>query len=122
MTYTWKDRLLVTSTGSPRPLLANAITALREHPAWLGALAYDEFARETVLRAAPPWDAQVCPWEQRAWSAHDDLLVADWLQREQIAVNSVVAAQAVEAVSRDATIHPVQDYLEGLQHDRKSRL
>jgi hypothetical protein len=30
----WKIRLLVTSTGAPRPLLANAITALREAPAW----------------------------------------------------------------------------------------
>jgi predicted P-loop ATPase len=122
MTDVWKDRLLLTATGSPRPLLANAMTAFREHPAWFGVLAYDEFARETVVRAAPPWDAKVSRWEQRAWSPHDDLLVAEWLQREGIAVNSMVAAQAVEAVSRDRSIHPVREHLENLQHDGKSRL
>ena len=31
------------------PLLANAITALREAPAWHGVLAYDQFAMETVI-------------------------------------------------------------------------
>jgi predicted P-loop ATPase len=122
MTDTWKDRLLITSTGSPRPLLANAIAALREHPAWFGVLAYDEFARETILLASPPWDARVSQWQQRAWSAHDDLLVAEWLQRQEIAVSSMVAAQAVEAVSRDRSIHPVKEYLESLQHDGKTRL
>jgi len=30
MNSLWKNQLLVTSTGAPRPLLANAITALRE--------------------------------------------------------------------------------------------
>ena len=57
----WKTRLLVTSTGTPRPLLANAITALREAPAWFGVLAYDEFSRETVIRSAPPSGLQASP-------------------------------------------------------------
>lgn len=118
----WKSNLLVTPRGMPRALLANAITALREAPAWFGVLAYDDFSRETVIRAAPPWDARMAPWEQRAWSAHDDLMTADWLQREGIGVNAVVAAQAVEAVARDATFHPVKQYLDGLRHDGKVRL
>ena len=58
----WKTRLLVTSTRSPRPLLANAITAFREAPAWFGVLAYDEFSRETVIKAAPAWDVRLAPW------------------------------------------------------------
>ena len=118
----WRDRLLLTSTGSARPLLANAMTALREHPAWFGVLVHDEFAHETVIRAAPPWDPKLTTWEQRTWCAHDDLLAAEWLQREGIAVNAMVAAQAVEAVSRDRSIHPVREHLENLQHDGNSRL
>lgn len=118
----WKSQLLVTSTGAPRPLLANAITALREAPPWAMVLAYDEFARETILKASPPWDIKLVPWQQRAWGPHDDLLTAEWLQREGIAVNVAVAAQAVEAVSRDRSFHPVVDYLDSLQHDRKLRL
>jgi predicted P-loop ATPase len=122
MSTDWKSRLLLTTSGTPRPLLANAITALRESPAWHGVLSYDEFARETVVRSAPPWDIKLTKWVQRPWSAHDDLLTAEWLQREDIAVNTVVAAQAVEATAQEASFHPVKDYLEGLEHDRNSRL
>ena len=50
----WRDHLLLTNTGTPRPLLANAITALREAPAWHGVLSYDQFAMETIVSAAPP--------------------------------------------------------------------
>ena len=57
----------------------------------------------------------------RAWSSHDDLLTAEWLQRAGIAVNTQTAAQAVEAVARDRSFHPVIEYLIGLQHDGKAR-
>jgi hypothetical protein len=98
----WKSKLLLTSAGTPRPLLANAITALRESPAWSFVLAYDEFAGETIVRAAPPWDPGIRSWIQRPWTSHDDLLTAEWLQREGISVNAAIAAQAVEVVARDA--------------------
>ena len=101
----WKTQLLVTSNGTPRPLLANAITAFREAPAWFGVLAYDEFSRETVIKAAPPWDIRLAPWSERVWSSHDDLLATEWLQREDIAVNTQTTAQAVEAVARDRAFH-----------------
>jgi predicted P-loop ATPase len=117
----WKTQLLVTSNGTPRPLLANAITAFREAPAWFGVLAYDEFSRETVIKAAPPWDIRLAPWSERVWSSHDDLLATEWLQREDIAVNTQTTAQAVEAVARDRSYHPVIDYLSDLQHDGRAR-
>src|SRR5512140_2471269 len=81
----WRDHLMLTGTGTPKPLLANAITALREAPAWQGVLAYDEFALETVVTDAPPWHMGL-RWNNRAWSSHDDLLTAEWLQRKDISV------------------------------------
>ena len=107
----WKTRLLLTITGAPRPLLANAITALREAPAWFGVLAYDEFSRETVIRSSPPWDIKLAQWSECAWSSHDDLLATEWLQREGIGVITQTTAQAVEAVARNHAFHPVIDYL-----------
>jgi predicted P-loop ATPase len=118
----WKSRLLLSKSGTPKPILANAITALREAPAWFGVLAYDEFARETVIRSAPPWDAKFVNWAQRAWTSHDDLLATEWLQREDISVTAAVAAQAVEAAAHESSFHPVKDYLEGLEHDGRPRL
>jgi predicted P-loop ATPase len=118
----WREHLLLTTTGTPKSLLANAITALREAPAWQGVLAYDQFAMETIVSGAPPWDFKTLEWIPRAWASHDDLLTAEWLQRAGIAVNTQTAAQAVEAVARDRAYHPVIDYLTSLQHDGKARL
>jgi predicted P-loop ATPase len=118
----WRQNLIVGSTGAPKPLLANAITALRDAPAWQGVLSFDEFAVETVADNAPPWDLSSLEWISRAWSPHDDLLATDWLQRRGIGVTVAVAAQAVETVARDRSFHPVRDYLNSLLHDGKARL
>ena len=56
----------------------------------VGVLAYDEFSRETVIRAAPPWNIKLSPWSERVWSSHDDLLATEWLQREGIDYAEVV--------------------------------
>jgi predicted P-loop ATPase len=117
----WREHLLLAVSGAPKPLLANAITALREAPAWFGVLAYDQFAMETIVSGAPPWDFKTLEWIPRAWQSHDDLLTAEWLQRAGIAVNTQTAAQAVEAVARDRALHPVIEYLTSLQHDGKAR-
>lgn len=116
----WRTNLIVTGAGAPKPLLANAITALREAPAWQGVLAYDQFALETLVSDAPPWHMGL-QWDTRAWSPHDDLLTAEWLQRRGISVNTATAAQAVEAVARERSFHPVIDYLSDLRHDGVSR-
>ena len=104
-------------------MLANAITALRDCLTWQCALAFDEFASETILDREPPWFTGV-EWTNRPWTPKDDLQLTNWLQHHGIAVNVPTAAQAVEAVARDHSFHPVGDYLEGQrqQHDGKARL
>jgi predicted P-loop ATPase len=118
----WRKHLLLTDKGVPKSLLANAITALSGAPAWQGVLSYDQFAMQTTVRAAPPWYIKPMGPVPRAWSDHDDLLTAEWLQRAGIAVNTQTAAQAVEAVARGRAFHPVIDYLSALQHDGQPRL
>jgi predicted P-loop ATPase len=85
-------------------------------------LAYDEFAMQTTMTAAPPWERTTPMFISRAWTEHDDLLATNWLQQEGIGVPVSVAQQAVEAVARDDYFHPVVRYLEGLEHDGLSRL
>lgn len=119
----WRNNLLCGEKGAPKPLLANAITALRESPSWFGVLAFDEFAVQTVVEETPPWDAMLPkPWNPRPWTPQDDLLATDWLQRQGIGVNAATTAQAVEAVARDRSFHPVADYFDNLQHDGLPRL
>ena len=116
----WRNNLLTSANGTPKPLLANAITALRDSLTWQGVLSYDVFALETLADGAPPWSAKL-EWTPRAWCPHNDVLVTDWLQRQGIGVDVKTAAQAVEAVARDRSFHPVLNYLDTLEHDGKPR-
>ena len=118
----WKRRLLVTATKQPRPLHANALTALRESPEWAGVLAYDEFALVSMAMRPPPWVRTNGVWSPRMWSDHDDALACEWLQQHDIAVSVNVAAKAAETAAREKTFHPIRDYLDGLKWDGVPRV
>ena len=119
----WRVNLILTPTKTPRPILANALIALREAPEWQGALAYDEFALVTKLMRAPPWfEPRGHSWTPQQWTDRDDVLTANWLQHHDISVNERVAATAVEAVAKDAAFHPIKDYLNGLKWDGCKRI
>jgi hypothetical protein len=49
----WRQQLIVGRAG-PKPLLANAITALREAPEWTGILLFNAFHQRVVLRGKAP--------------------------------------------------------------------
>jgi predicted P-loop ATPase len=118
----WKDKLLTTGQGAPKPILANAITAYRYAPEWQDVLYFDEFSMATMVRHSPPWEGGAIV--ERKWSPKDDSLAADWLQRHGITVGTNVAAEAVEVVARDAPFHPLREYLTSaqLEWDGKPRV
>lgn len=118
----WRDDLLVSRDGEPRPVLANAILALRNAPEWKGVLWHNEFASTTVARNPPPWHPKQRVWQATEWSDRFDLLVADWLQHQGILVPASIAGQAVEAVAHDRLYHPVRDYLDTLRWDGVTRI
>src|ERR1051326_7395996 len=114
----WRSRLIADKrTHEPRPLLANAITALRTAPEWSGVLGWDEFSSFVVATGVPVFGGEV----GSNWIDHQDRQTADWLQHEGIAVGVEVAGQAVQVVARDNVFHPVRRYLEGLTWDRVPR-
>ena len=119
----WRQHLLVSKSGVPKPLLANAMIALRDSPDWQDIIAYDEFEMTTTLEKHPPWDRMsTLEWCPRPWTPQDDLLTTNWLQTQGIAVNTATTAQAVEAVGRDRAFHPVINYLNAIKHDGVPRL
>ena len=118
----WHLDLLTNREGEPRPILANAILALRTAPDWKGVLWHDEFAATTVARRPPPWPAGQGTWHDTEWSDRDDLLVANWLQHQGILVPASIAGQAVEAVARDRLCDPVREYLDALRWDGVKRI
>ena len=57
-----------------------------------------------------------------AWGDNEDRLAAVWLQHQGILVSVEVAGQAVQAVARDHSFHPVREYLSGLKWDDTKRI
>jgi predicted P-loop ATPase len=115
----WRQKLILTERHTPRGILANAITALREAPAWQSTIRFNDFTERAVIRGCPPWEAKRI---EHDWTTADDIRTAEWLQHVGITVSPDTAAQAVEVVSRERRFHPVRDYLEQLCWDGIPRL
>jgi predicted P-loop ATPase len=115
----WRQHLLMSERGSPRAVLANAITALRLAPEWDGVLGYNEFSMSTVALNRPPWQL---PAPGIEWTDHEDRLTADWLQHNGIYVSVEIAGLAVQTVAHDRTFHPVRQKLDSLKWDGTSRI
>ena len=75
-----------------------------------------------MIVAPAPWEADPQAFSPRPWGPHDDLLLTEHLQIEGIPVKGSTAAQAVELVARESSYHPVIDYLDSLEWDRRPRL
>lgn len=118
---TWRDGLLLNLNGTVKPVLANAITALRTAPEWAGVLAYNEFAHFTVLQKPPPWMKPEADFSTD-WGPNDDILATEWLHHQGIFVSVEATGQAVETVARERPFHPVRTYLKDLVWDGKPRL
>lgn len=111
----WRDLLIATAHGNPKALVANAIIALTLSPEWQGILAYDAFFERTMIRGKAPWSRTI---EERAWTDHDDIRAAAWLQHQGIHVGKNVAGEAQEIAARDTcTFHPVIKFLEDAKWD-----
>ena len=113
----WTTMLLRSKEGRIKPLLANAITALRSAPEWQGILAFDEFGNRAHKKSAPPFLSPVAEW-----SDTDDILTANWLQHAGIEVGPSITGAAVQAVAIEHTFHPIRDYLQSLRWDGEKRI
>jgi predicted P-loop ATPase len=112
----WKY-LLIKGDKGIRALLANAITAFRSAPEWSGVLGFDEFSFCVMTLKPTPWNSQ-----PHRWTDCEDIVAAEWLQRQGIHVSREVAGQAVEVVARLRNFHPVRDYLQALTWDGIPRI
>ncbi|MFO7853935.1 MAG: VapE family protein, partial [Paracoccaceae bacterium] len=117
----WFSRLRLDLAGAPERNEANVIVALTSDPAFAGALAFDEFGQEIVVRGPLPWDAASMP-SPRPWEDADDIRAAEWLQLRGINVAPAVVSRAVGAVARELRIHPVRDWLDALRWDGTPRI
>jgi predicted P-loop ATPase len=104
-------------------VVANAILVLRHDERWRWVLGFDDFAQRIAVRERPPYTDAAQPFEGRDWRDEDDIQTAAWLQTTYgLLVNPEVARQAVLAIARDHSFHPVREYLSRLSWDGAPRL
>ncbi len=122
MDDTWRDGLLW-ARGALRECVPNVVQVLAHHPAWLGVIAFDEFAQKVVKRMAAPCDPAETAGRFAEWTDVDDTRTSIWLARnEGFVPSSTVVAEAVEVVARMNSFHPVLEYLHTLKHDGTPRV
>jgi len=120
ITVGWKARLLLGKRGGALAVVANALTALRHAPEWQGVLRFNESSLATIVKLAPPFEkAPTLPF---IWGDEHDVLTAAWFQHQGISVNKDIAAQAVHAVAREHSFHPIREYLNSLEWDGVKRI
>jgi predicted P-loop ATPase len=114
----WTDSLTKqgsTVVGNER----NILYALRSAPELRGLVRFDEFALAIELTRAPPWRTR----EPLRWTDEDDTELTGWLQEAGIAVRGRnVVTDCVAVVAREHRVHPVREYLNGLEWDKHPRL
>lgn len=108
--------LLLDEKGKIRPILANAEALIRHH---LGShIASDEWSHSTMITQALPWGSEPGPWR-----SIDDTRATVWLQQLGCNMSSIRSvAAAVESVADERKVHPLRDWLDGLQWDGTARL
>ena len=118
----WQRSLLLSEKGNPLPILANALSALREAPVWEGVFAWNEFSsRVTVMRHLPGPRHKGLEIPREVGEA-DISRVTDWLQHQGIRVSSGTTLEAIRTIGDHHRFHPVREYLLGLHWDRVPRI
>jgi predicted P-loop ATPase len=121
----WAGELDIAEGGRPAATEDNVRTVLETDTRWAGVLGFDEFASTMVFCQPPPWikgDRRE-GWKPRPILEHDCIEIAMWMQRETRMMLTVPKAiNAIVAVCRAHSFHPVREYLDGLQWDGTPRI
>ena len=108
---------------------ANAITILRNHPDWVGVLAWDDFFQAVVFLRPPKWFPDDAPGDLPTDEASDMLddagttRISAWLLRQYgLRLYDAETYKAVLAVAKGRVVNCVMDWLDGLVWDGVQRV
>jgi hypothetical protein len=118
----WQADCLKDHRGALLANLANALAALRCHPALCGCFGYDEMLRAPVLLKPLP-GTQAAPHVVRLVTDTDVSRTQEWMQHAGVSrIGKEITHQAVEARAHECSFHPVRNYLNGVQWDDTRRV
>jgi predicted P-loop ATPase len=120
----WLKRCIVSDTGKPLPIVANALEALRGDQAVRDALAYDEMLRAPMLvhEIGRPISG-TNQFHPRPVTDNDVVDFQNWMQWAGLKrISRETTRDAINLRAAQNSFHPVREYLEGLQWDGTKRL
>lgn len=104
----WVHRLLRTQKGDIERCVANVYDVLINDEAWRGKLGFDLHAQRIVKLADPPY----VNGEAGDWTDIDTTHAGIWVTRRyRFAPGKEIINQAIDAVARNRSFNPVQDWL-----------
>lgn len=118
----WMRELTVDRRGNPEDSVANIRLILAHDPNLKGTLAFNSFKDRLVAVKALPWRGVRDPVNGDAWDDNDDSQLREYLAAVYAIDNKSHVFDAVGNASRSNIIHPVKDYLAGLEWDGVERL
>jgi putative DNA primase/helicase len=119
----WR-RLLLRKDDRVIDCRENIYLMLKHHPAWAGVVRANTFARKIVKLRPPPWQINGGFRPGEEWVDDDNLRLGLWLaQQERLLVRAADnLGLAAGWAAREATWHPVLEYLERLAWDGVPRI
>ena len=122
----WYSQALAGARGQPLANHANALSGLRNDPAWQGVLGFDEMSEQIIkLKPVPRFPPEsLKPFDvPTPWTDQDDTIAQEWFQRAgfpTIALNTI--QNAISQRARECEFHPLRDWLRSLKWDGVQRI
>jgi putative DNA primase/helicase len=118
----WVAQLEVDKRGIPLQTIQNVYIILSNDPLLKGALAFNCFKDRLVCVRDLPWKEVLDTVNGDAWTDADDSELRRYIELAYHITGKERIMDAVSSVARANTIHPVKDYLRGLEWDGAERL
>ena len=101
----------------------NAILFLSYNPMFEGTFVYDEFAHNSVVVKALPWDDKAgFKWREITDTDLTQLRTLLWARHNMKIGSKAEMSEILDVVSKNKTVHPVRDYFDALAWDGEPRL
>ena len=118
----WMSQLEVDKRGVPLQTIQNVYIILSHDPLLKDTLAYNCFKDRLVCVRDLPWKEVVDTVNGDAWTDADDSELRRYIELAYHITGKERIMDAVSSVARANTIHPVRDFLRGLEWDKVERL
>ncbi|EJH4458193.1 virulence-associated E family protein [Staphylococcus pseudintermedius] len=115
----WDETLEITSKGTFKASIPNIEIILRNDSNLKGKIAFNEFTKQIECLGKTPWNKD---FKTRQWQDGDDSALRSYIEKIYEIHHSGKTKDAIISVALQNAYHPVRDYLNNLEWDKKPRL